>query len=140
MYSNSRKTNSLKINAFTLIELLVVIAIIALLLSIVTPALRMAKRKAASVVCLSNVKNLSLAWYMYQDEHNGELVDPDIVDRGWVASPERADGTECENALPAPPVTDEDEIRGIEKGMLYPYMKTIYPKGRQTDLTSGKDA
>ena len=49
---------------FTLIELLVVIAIIALLLAIIVPAVKMAKRKAASAVCLTNVKNLSVAWYM----------------------------------------------------------------------------
>ena len=58
----------MKNKAFTLIELLVVIAIIALLLSIVMPGLNMAKRKAASAACLSNARQMSMAWYMYQEE------------------------------------------------------------------------
>lgn len=59
---------------FTLIELLVVIAIIALLLAILMPSLKMAKRKAAAARCLVNSKNLSLGWYMYQLDNDGWLV------------------------------------------------------------------
>ena len=134
--SGSPKTGTLKTKAFTLIELLVVIAIIALLMSIVVPALRLAKLKAASAVCLANVKNLSLAWYAYQEDNDGRLVNPNLtsVDSdgkhdnpdyiGWVLNPIRPDGvTMCQgDEGPLNPVTDEDEIRGIEKGALFAYL------------------
>jgi len=68
---NLPKTYRRKMRAFTLIELLVVIAIIALLLSIIIPSLNLAKRKAAAAICLSNAKNLSAAWYMYQEDNDG---------------------------------------------------------------------
>lgn len=56
---------------FTLIELLVVIAIIALLMSILMPALSRARKQARGVVCQSNLKQWGTIWAMYTDENNG---------------------------------------------------------------------
>jgi prepilin-type N-terminal cleavage/methylation domain-containing protein/prepilin-type processing-associated H-X9-DG protein len=56
-----------KPRAFTLIELLVVIAIIALLLSILAPALKAVKKRAQGVVCRSNLKQVALAAILYAE-------------------------------------------------------------------------
>jgi prepilin-type N-terminal cleavage/methylation domain-containing protein len=54
-----------KKHGFTLVELLVVIAIIAVLASLMLPALTRAKNQSLTVVCLNNQKQLACAWFMY---------------------------------------------------------------------------
>lgn len=56
---------------FTLIELLVVITIISLLVSILLPSLTKAKQLARRVVCASNLRNIGIAFQMYQGDWDG---------------------------------------------------------------------
>ncbi|MBU0640270.1 MAG: type II secretion system GspH family protein [Planctomycetes bacterium] len=125
-------------HAFTLIELLVVVAIIALLMAILLPALREARERAKTTVCLANQKNLVWAFTMYADD-NSDILPGSMTDSPscWVDWPKRQNGRYLnQNEL--------DTIRhlachkrGIKDGRLYPYilMLEVYhcPSDRRED-------
>jgi prepilin-type N-terminal cleavage/methylation domain-containing protein len=110
---------------FTLIELLVVIAIIAVLMAIIVPALKSAKNQAQSIVCLANLNGLSKAWTIYADDYNADMVGA-FVGAGdeepffsWIDYPQNPNGT---NVASMGDCTMPQEVRGIESGLLFPYV------------------
>ncbi len=67
----------MKRRCFTLIELLVVVAIIALLISILVPALQGAREKAKAAVCLSNLRQMGIALQLYGMDYNEQIPPSD---------------------------------------------------------------
>lgn len=104
-------------SAFTLIELLVVIAVIALLLSVVMPALMRAKEMGKRSVCLFNAKGLTSGWLLYIQENDGRLPNSYTSDTGWI----RAIPGYTTNPTQAPVSL---QMEALEKGLLYPYVET----------------
>ena len=118
-----------KRRGFTLVELLVVIAIIALLMAILMPALNRARELGRRAVCLGNPKQLALAWVMYADENDGDLVngmlgvdrtnpaDPSVIwEEAWVGI---VDGGWSERQQ----INGSNIDEGIKNGALWDYAK-----------------
>jgi prepilin-type N-terminal cleavage/methylation domain-containing protein len=81
----SGQLNTRRSAAFTLIELLVVIAIIAILAAILFPVFSSARNKARQTKCLSNLKQIGLAWQMYAADYD-EMACPSYYygSDGWM--------------------------------------------------------
>lgn len=111
-----RPISARTVNAFTLLELLVVISIIALLMSILVPALSRARERTRGLVCTYNLKTLSLAWFAYVTENNGRLIGGNTGESShdWVHHP---------TGTSSSPVEQKKE--GLRQGTLFPYVKTV---------------
>ena len=111
---------------FTLIELLVVISIIAMLLAILMPSLGIVKRKAQGVICMSNNRQIGIAWFTHAEDNNSDVVNANtgtVSNPGWVLRPIDENGNVTwSNSASGINCPIEDKIRGIEQGLLYPYI------------------
>ena len=112
-----RSPENARVKAFTLIELLVVIAIIAILASMLLPALSRAKAKGQAISCSSNAKQLQLCWLLYTLDFN-DIIVPNAIDdsHAWI------DGTGQALAYDLPGATN---IATLQRGLLFPYNKQV---------------
>ena len=128
----------MKKKAFTLVELLVVISIIALLVSILMPALTSARQKATAAVCMGNQKALIMAWVMYHGENDSRLVGGTVSGPGtnywgwpgtefaWAQPPMKVNADDVFMTWANETnVTLEDRKAGIRKGLLYEFIETV---------------
>jgi len=107
-----------KRNGFTLIELLVVIAIIAILMAILLPALNRVKEQGQRAVCLSNVKQLTLAWIMYANENDDKIVNASTFysrdgEPAWIGARSSTSGTV------------EERRENLKDGILYEFCNDV---------------
>ena len=118
----SHPSSIINSRGFTLIELLVVIAVIAILLAIFLPALRLARERGQRAVCLSNLRQVTLTWIVYANEHDGKLVSGSALGvsgrgglklEGWAGQ-----------AFGFPP-SRAALFRNPAKGPLWPYLRDI---------------
>ncbi len=101
---------------FTLIELLVVIAIIAVLAAILFPVFAQAREKARQATCLSNQKQLGIAFLMYASDYDGGLPAP-ITNYGT------SHGAIPPTWVTGNPAQDNKTGLWVDDGGIYPYVK-----------------
>ena len=103
---------------FTLIELLVVIAIIAILMAILIPTLNRAREQGQRATCLSNVRQLTLAWILYAQDNDDRIVNASTFfsrpgERAWIGARWQVEAS------------IEEHRRHLMDGALYKYCENV---------------
>jgi prepilin-type N-terminal cleavage/methylation domain-containing protein/prepilin-type processing-associated H-X9-DG protein len=116
--------------AFTLIEVLVVISVIALLIAILLPSLKAARDSARTTRCLANQHSLGQAYVLYINDYKDALpgaeTDRTTLPNSWVDWPsDPVTGAHLTVAELNAATDVEAHLRGIQNGVLYPYLNDV---------------
>lgn len=76
-------SSSRRATAFTVVELLIVIGLIAVILSILLPVMNRARSASRSITCLSNLRQLTVAFHLFAERNEGLLPDPGVTKVSW---------------------------------------------------------
>ena len=125
---------------------MIVVAIIAVLISILAPALQVAKEHATGAVCLGNQRGLSQAWVLYAEDNKGYIVNGYTLrnpnfEKGvyWVEPPQDENGIYRGDSSP----TVHEKQLGIRRGLLFKYvnsMEVFHCPGDQREFDASENA
>ena len=112
--------------AFTLIEILIVIAIIALLVSLLLPAMRGARAQAKTMACLANQRSLGQGLVLYAGDFKDGIVsawtNTAEVTSSWVDWPQNEAGVRFSDAQLAAASTVDAHVLGVRRGAMFQYV------------------
>ncbi len=127
------RTRKHRRDGFTLIELLVVIAVIAVLMSILMPALQRAREQGKRAACLNNLKQLTLSWILYADDNDDKIVCGDSYEYTTMYTSASAPFNKSHynekpwvyNDFQDTTLTKQGKEQKILDGALWPYVRTL---------------
>lgn len=111
-----------QVDGFTVTELLVVVAVMSILGALLASSLNRTKGRAHQIGCLSNLRQLSVSWFMYSDENNDQLPE----NRSIGGPNERIFGRRnTTNSWVAGSPKEDITTENIERGTLFPFAKSV---------------
>jgi type II secretory pathway pseudopilin PulG len=107
------RPQSRRARAFTLVELLIIIGVLIVLLALLLPILSKARSASQRVTCLSNLRQIMMAFHLYANENHQDLPDPAATGQSW-------------ESLLRPYLTPRDVYHCEADGGLYEHLRSSY--------------